>query len=226
MHVGLIGGIGPAATEYYYRGLIAAQAQWADPDARMDLTIAHAEARDLVANFTAGRFAEQAEIFAGLIGRLKGAGAAAAAITSLGGHFCIEQLRPISPLPLIDALPVLNEALAARGYRKVGVLGTFRVMETGVYGALKDVDWVAPAGDALMAVHETYVAMAVPGAVTAAQRAHLFAAGRALVERQGADIVLLAGTDLFLAFDGRDCGFPVIDSADLHIAAISAALEK
>lgn len=32
--------------------------------------------------------------------------------------------------------------------------------------------------------------------------------------------MLLGGTDLFLAFDGYDCGFPVIDGARVHIDAL------
>ena len=31
---------------------------------------------------------------------------------------------------------------------------------------------------------------------------------------------MLSGTDLFLAFEGQDCGFPVIDAAEVHIEAI------
>ncbi len=221
MHVGLIGGIGPAATEYYYRGLVAA---WTGREAPMDLTIVHAEVRDLVRNFTEGNVQGQAEIFAGLIERLKGAGPAIAAVTSLGGHFCIEELKAISPLPLIDAIPEINRDLATRGLKRVGLLGTRRVMATGIYGGLRSVDWVAPAGDALEAVHDTYVAMAVPGVVTEAQRAHLFDAGRSLCQNQGAEVVLLSGTDLFLAFQGHDPGYPVIDSADIHVAAIAQQL--
>jgi aspartate racemase len=33
----------------------------------------------------------------------------------------------------------------------------------------------------------------------------------------------LGGTDLFLAFEGRDCGFTVIDSARVHIDALYRA---
>ncbi len=44
-------------------------------------------------------------------------------------------------------------------------------------------------------------------------------AGRRLADR-GAEAVLLGGTDLFLAFTGHDCGFPVIDCADVHVDAI------
>ena len=39
MHIGLVGGIGPAATEFYYRGLVARHAGSAKP---MELTIVHA----------------------------------------------------------------------------------------------------------------------------------------------------------------------------------------
>jgi aspartate racemase len=223
MHVGLIGGIGPAATAFYYRGLVAAHAAHTDgmdDPPPMDLTIVHAEARDLVRNFNAGKPREQAEIFARLIGRLKGAGAEMAAVTSMGGHFCIDELRAISPLALIDAIPILDADLAARGLNRVGLLGTRRVMATGVYGGLRSVEWVSPPGDELEAVHADYVAMAIPGVVTEEQRARMFRAGKALCDDQGAEAVILAGTDLFLAFEGHDCGFPVIDAADVHIAAI------
>jgi hypothetical protein len=37
---------------------------------------------------------------------------------------------------------------------------------------------------------------------------------------QGAEAVLLGGTDLFLAFAGQDCGFPVIDCAEIHVEAL------
>ena len=47
MHIGLIGGIGPAATEYYYRGLIE---RYARSDKVLELTIVHADLRELAQN--------------------------------------------------------------------------------------------------------------------------------------------------------------------------------
>ena len=41
--------------------------------------------------------------------------------------------------------------------------------------------------------------------------------------RLNAQAVVLAGTDLFLAFDGRDCGFPAIDCAEIHINTLFSA---
>ena len=34
------------------------------------------------------------------------------------------------------------------------------------------------------------------------------------------EAVILAGTDHYLAFEGQECGFPVIDCAEIHIDAL------
>lgn len=216
MHIGLIAGIGPAATDFYYRGLIDRHAQAGIP---LDLTMAHADVREMSRNLVAGNPTRQAEIFAGLVQRMKGAGAEAAVITSMGGHFCVKELTAISPLPVLNAIPAVDAALAKRGLRKIGILGTRVVMETHLYGGIPSVE-VVPT-EALDRVHDTYVAMATIGHVTEAQRQVFFEEGRRLRAR-GAEAIMLGGTDLFLAFAGHDPGFPVIDCADIHVDAIFA----
>ena len=47
MHIGLIGRIGPAATEFYYRGLIERHAA---AGTQLELTIAHADVREMGKN--------------------------------------------------------------------------------------------------------------------------------------------------------------------------------
>ncbi|MEL7013877.1 MAG: aspartate/glutamate racemase family protein, partial [Pseudomonadota bacterium] len=48
-------------------------------------------------------------------------------------------------------------------------------------------------------------------------RAFFFEQGRKMIEVQGAKAVVLAGTDLGLAFDGFDPGYRVIDALDVHV---------
>jgi aspartate racemase len=217
MHIGLIGGIGPAATEFYYRGLID---RHVSAGTSLDLTIAHADVREMARNLASGDAQRQARIFSGLIGRLAAAGAQVAAVTSMGGHFCIRELEPISPLPLINAIPEVAAELARRKLRTVGILGTRMVMRSRLYGAITSATVVVPEGDALEDVNQSYSAMATVGRATDAQRRVFFAAGEKLVRERGAEVVLLGGTDLFLAFQGHDCGFPVLDCADIHVEAI------
>lgn len=216
MHIGLIGGIGPAATEFYYRGLIDRHAATGTP---LNLTIAHADVREMARNLASGEAKKQAEVFAGLLGRLRAAGAQIAAVTSMGGHFCIGELEAISPIPLLNALPVVGAAIAERAYKTVGIIGTRIVMETRLYGAISSATVLVPEGDECEEVQANYGAMATVGRVTDTQRHVFFRAGRRLVDR-GAEAVLLGGTDMFLAFQGEDCRFPVLDLADVHIDAI------
>src|SRR5215510_5666994 len=124
MHIGLIGGIGPAATEYYYRGLIE---RYARPGIALDLTIVHADVREMARNLASGAAQEQAEIFARLIRRLAAAGAEIAAVTSMGGHFCIRELTAISPLPLLNAIPEVDATIRQRNLKTVGIIGTRNV---------------------------------------------------------------------------------------------------
>src|SRR5664279_5574141 len=56
MHIGLIVGIGPAATDYYYRYLISALAR-AGQD--LDLTMAHADTSTLLRNQSEGNVKAQ-----------------------------------------------------------------------------------------------------------------------------------------------------------------------
>jgi aspartate racemase len=217
MHIGLIGGIGPAATEFYYRGLID---RHTSSNTTLDLTIVHADVREMSRNLAKRDARKQAEIFAALVGRLSAAGAGIAAVTSMGGHFCIRELEAMSPLPLLNAIPEVAAEIKRRKLKTVGMLGTRMVMETRLYGAISSAAVVVPEGDALDEVHKNYAEMATAGRVTDAQRRVFFAAGEKLCREQGAEVVLLGGTDLFLAFQGHDCGFPVLDCADVHVEAI------
>jgi aspartate racemase len=218
MHIGLIGGIGPAATEFYYRGLIARHAKSGTKSGTaLDLTIVHADVSELARNLANGDARKQADVFLHLVRRLAAAGAEVAAVSSMGGHFCIRELEAISPLPIVNAIPEVDAAIARRQLKTVGILGTRTVMETRLYGGISSASVVLPQGAALDRVHTSYIELALAGRVTDAQRDALFSAGRALCRDQGADAVLLGGTDLFLAFDGRDCGFPVVDCAEIHI---------
>ena len=220
MHLGLIGGIGPAATEFYYRGLVRGHAAL---NKSMELTIVHADPRDLRSNSENRNPGRQAEIFLEFVRRLKAAGADAAVITSLAGHFCIRELEAESPLPILSAIPILNDYFANANTKKVGLLGTRTVLESRLYGGVSSVEFVLPQGEDLDATHTNYIEIALSGQVSDSQRDFFLSLGDKLCREQGADVVALAGTDLFLVFDGIEASFDIIDCAQVHIDALVAA---
>jgi aspartate racemase len=216
MHIGLIGGIGPAATVVYYQRLCGVMAA---RGARLDLTIVQADIHELIRNNLADRRLEQAEIYAHLVDRLKAAGADCAAITSLGGHFCFDETVARSALPLVSAVAPLDEFFAAEGIACVGLLGTRVVMRTRLYGQLARTRAIV-LDDEIEALGQLYQDMAVAGTCDNPTRARLLDAGQRLIDA-GAQAVVLAGTDLGLAFDGQDPGYRVIDALDVHVALLA-----
>lgn len=218
MHIGLIGGIGPAATDYYYRGLINALA---GSGHGLDVTIAHADSSTLIRNLGVNNQEAQTAVFLNLIDRLVAAGAETVAVTSIAGHFCIEPVIAQSRVPVINLITTVNEEIQRHGLSRVGLLGTKTVMETGFYEGLLTVDTVVPNDGDLDNVHDDYVAMAMSGFASESQIETFVRAGQQMCREQGAEAVLLAGTDLFLAFQNREVDFNVIDCAEIHIAALA-----
>ena len=216
MHIGLIGGIGVVATLVYYQRLTAAVR---DMGKQLECTIVHAQVDDLVHNNTNDFRDAQARAYAPLIDRLKAAGADCAAITSLGGHFCFDETTALSSLPLVSAVAPLDDYFVAEGLGAVGILGTQVVQRTGFYGHLRKTRAIV-LDDETETVGQTYTDMAVAGVCSVEQRAYFMDAGQRLID-QGADAVVLGGTDLGLAFDGHRPAYRVVDALDVHVGVLA-----
>jgi aspartate racemase len=163
--------------------------------------------------------AAQVQVFSRLTRRLAAAGANCVAITSIAGHFCIDSFKAESPLPAVDMIAEVNRAMGKTAFSRIGILGTRTVMETRFYGGLTTAAIIPPGGRDLIDVHEAYVAMAASGVVTEAQRSVFNTVSRRLLE-DGAQAIMLGGTDLALVYDQQASEFPVIDCASIHVDAI------
>ena len=162
MHIGLIGGIGPAATEFYYRGLIdrhAAAGTFAD------LTIAHADMREMCRNMLAKAPAQQAEIFARLIApaarrrrgtRRRHLDGRPFLRQRTGGDFAA---APPQRHPRGRCRPRAREASDDRHYRHAHRYGIEALWRHYLGEVLR------PEGQALDGVHAAYITMATSGHV-------------------------------------------------------------
>ena len=217
MQIGLIGGIGPAATDYYYRSLIA---EFASRQEVLDLTIVHADTPTLLDNLERNDVEAQVEIYSRLADRLVSAGAECVVVTSIAGHFCIDTFKKVSPLPVVDMLTEVNAAIEARKLDRVGILGTRTVMETRFYSGVSTAVVIPPSGNTLDSVHLAYIEMAASGRVTGSQRAVFDSACAQLFEEAEVDAIMLGGTDLVLVYDDRRTDFPLVDCAAIHVKAV------
>jgi aspartate racemase len=168
---------------------------------------------------TAKDFDGLAHYLAGLVTQLAAGGAEITAIVAATPHICADQLIARSPLPLVNMLTEVANAVRARGLKRVALLGTRFTIETRLFGCLKDIDVVMPQPDEIDRIHSLYSDF-VAGRGSNAQADELRKLAQTFVARDGAQAVLIAGTDLSSVFTENNAGFPMIDCACVHIDAI------
>ena len=214
--LGLIGGLGPGATIHYYRELIAAH----DKRARVPrLLIAHADINQVYAAVSGKDFNGLARYLAGLIANMAAGGAELTAIVAATPHICAAELAAISPLPFVDMLTVVANAVRARELKRVALLGTRFTIETRMFGCLGDIEVVMPAAGEIDMIHRIYTDF-VAGRGSDTQIEELRKLAQTFVTRDRAQAVLIAGTDLSMVFTDSNAGFPMLDCARIHIDAI------
>jgi len=212
--VGLIGGLGVGAAVHYYQALAKAHERRHLP---LHLLMAHADVDTVVRHVQANRLEDLANYFASLIGQLKAGGASFAAIPAVTPHICINQLRPLSPLPLIDILEVVREAKIGR---RIALFGSRFAIESNLFGVLSGENTIRPQASEVEQIHEAYMRTALRGEGVEEDRQSLTAMAHRLMERDGVEAIVFAGTDLALLFNESNTNFPFIDCAQLHIDAI------
>ena len=214
--LGLVGGLGPGATVHYYRELVAAHER---QGRSLRILIAHADIERVYAAVNAKDFDGLAHYFAGMIAEMASGGAEFTAIVAATAHICAHELAALSRLPLINMLTEVRQAVDAQGLRRVGLLGTRFTIESRMFGCLDGIETIMPDAGRIETIHELYKEF-VDGHGSDAKAGEFRKIAQEFVSRDGAQSVLIAGTDLSNVFTDSNAGFPMIDCARVHIDAI------
>lgn len=214
--LGLVGGLGPGATVHYYRELVAAHER---QERSLRILIAHADIERVYAAVNAKDFDGLARYFAGMITDLAAGGAEFTAIVAATAHICVRELTALSRLPIINMLTEVRQGVDTQGLSRVGLLGTRFTIEKRMFGCLDGIETIMPAAGRIERIHELYKDF-VDGRGSDAKAGELRKIAQEFVSRDGAQSVLIAGTDLSNVFTDSNAGFPMIDCARVHIDAI------
>jgi aspartate racemase len=217
----LIGGLGVGATIYSYQELVKAHQERGQV---ANLLILHADVNRVLQYAAAGDISGMAEYLLQLIRRLSAAGAEIIAIPSVTPHLCAPELIKRSPIPLVSLVDEIIREVDDRGLKRIALFGTRFTMETKLFGRLKGVDVVAPKPAEIDFIHQTYLELVNVGSGTEQQYRGLHQLAHTLIERDGVEAIILAGTELALVFNRENTDFPHIDGARLHLEAIMEQL--
>jgi aspartate racemase len=219
--IGLIGGLGTAAGVYYYREL-ERRSKLANIQLRLVLVHANIEiVLDAVRRNDPGALAAY---LSSLILDMQRAGATIGVIPAVAPHLCIDTLRELVPIRMVSMLDTIRNAVdALPDGTRVAVFGNEVVIRSNAYGAISGSRVVAMSDDTVELVHSLYNDI-VRNALhnSPRERASLNSIAKQMIG-QGADAIVLCGTDLSAFYSGHPPDYPFLDVADFHISDILRA---
>jgi len=143
-------------------------------------------------------------------------------------HCVADAITGTTAAPVIHIADATAQAIKARGFTRVGLLGTAFTMEQPFYlERLRErhgLDAIVPEQDDRTIVHDVIYCELVQGVVRDASRAAYRDVIARLVAR-GAEGIILGCTEIMLLVRAEDSAVPLFDTTDIHArAAVDAAL--
>jgi len=226
--VGIVGGLGPESTIDYYRRILEAWERL-DPGSTPSIVIDSLDVATGLRLVERDRPALTEYLLSSLL-RLAGAGVDFAAMTANTPHIVFDELAALSPIPLVSIVEVCADEARRRRLRRLALLGTRFTMEADFFPkvfARRGIEVVAPGEQDRTWLHERYVGELLKGDFRGETRRQVVALVDRLRVEEGADGVILGGTELPLLLPGAEiAGLPALDTTALHVAAIVARLRQ
>ena len=228
--IGILGGMGPAATVDLFDRIVRATPAQRDQDHIPILIVNDPSIPDRSAAILHGGEDPTPRLAAG-IEKLVAMGAAFVAIPCNTAHFYLPALSENAPIPLLD---MIGETVATLGrdhptVERVGVLATSGTLAVGLYQKALQAAGLIPVEPTPAEIEQMMDAIYGPrgvktAGVTTEARNGLRLVGQALIDR-GAQALILGCTEIPLALHDGDLPVPLVASSQcLAEAAVRAAL--
>ncbi len=142
--IGIIGGMGPEATAYYYTQLVKRTHASKDQDHFHVMIDANPKIPDRTQAILNNGETPLPYLIES-IERLNLLNVDKAFITCITSHYFFDQIKPHAQFELIHALDALNKALHQANIKKIGLLATSGTIKTQLFPkALKDIEVIVP----------------------------------------------------------------------------------
>jgi aspartate racemase len=227
--LGIIGGIAPESTVAYYRQIVALYRERTNDGSYPKIIINSIDLTSML-KLVATDLDGLTELLLQEIQRVADAGAGIALFASNTPHIVFDRLSARSPLPLISIVDTALREAQRFGVKKAGLLGTKFTMLGRFYSdtfARCGIEIVVPPAAAMEWVHNTYMTELVNGIFRPETKAKFIEVIATLRDGEGADAVILGGTELPLILtDTGDVFVQLIDTTKTHVEAAVALIAK
>ena len=225
--LGLVGGIGPASTIDYYKGIndgyqksLTNPAKSGENPPMIIDSLNLAVAYNLVEKKDWENFAK---LFIDSINILHNAGAEVAALSANTAHIVFDKVTAQSPIPVIGLIDETCKVAKNKGCKKVIVFGTAFTMSSGMYEeqcSKHGIEAIAPNEEQQQMIHNIIFPNLVSGIVTPEDKETILGIAKELLAQHRADAIILGCTELPLIMEPSDLDAVLLDTTKIHIDAI------
>lgn len=227
--IGLIGGTGPESTLVYYKELnrrIDARNGGTDFPEIIIESLNLCKALGFVAN---EQYEELSNYVLNAIGNLERSGADIVALTAGTMHVIYDKVKNKVNVPFISIPETAAEYAFAKGYKKVGLLGTIFTMEKDYLSKAfieRGIEVIVPDKDGRELVNKRISKELEYGIVKESSVNELIKVIKNMKDEHGIEAVILGCTELPLAINNDNCPVDCIDIMEIHIQKLVELIEE
>ena len=226
--VGIIGGLGPESTIDYYQRIIASYREQKRDGSYPSIIINSVDLNKMRDLIQANELSKVVEYLAVELQRLARAGADFGVLSANTPHIVFDEIRDISPIPLISIVEATRDAAAGLDLKRVGLFGTRFTMQGRFFPEVfsrAGITLLVPDESQQAYIHERYMSELVNGIFLPETRQRLLQIVDHMIEREGIEALILGGTELPLILpDATHNGIPLLDTTRIHVERIVAQL--
>ena len=227
--VGVVGGLGPESTIEYYRSIIDLYQKTVADGSYPPIIINSIDVNKALRLVEANELGQLARYFVEAIHKLAAAGADFGLLSANTPHIVFDDVRRLSPLPLISIVEATCDEVNRRGLKKVSLLGTRFTMGARFFQEVFEKHGlvvVPPSEEEQAYIHDKYVNELLRGVFLPSTRERLQDIIAIQAQRDGVEGVILGGTELPLILREESVGgIPLLDTTQIHVrAAVSEIL--
>jgi aspartate racemase len=227
--IGIVGGLSWEATALYYRLLNEATARVLGEHHNARSVIVSVDFAEALALANQGDWDGLAVLLIDAARRIRDAGADMVLLSANTAHIVADQVAAAIDVPLLHIADVAGTAAQARGFHRVGLIGTRFTLESPIFAdRLRErsgLEVIAPDATGRNDLQRIIVDELTVGRIEPQSRRQCAAIMQQLQD-QGAEAIIVACTELPLLIQPDDSSLPLLDTTALHVeAALRLALQ-
>jgi aspartate racemase len=216
--IGILGGLSPESTVTYYEHITRTYTETFGDQGYPEIIIYSVNFQNYVDWGDAGDWQKIARDMIGAARALERAGAEFGVIATNTMHLAFDEVQAAVEIPFLHVVDATAEAVKAKGFSKVGLLGTRFTMNLPFYAerlAASGITTIVPDASDQEEVNRVIYDELVRGNILETSRKRYVEIISKLSE-SGAEGVILGCTEIPLLVSDKDSSLPLFDTAVIH----------